>query len=126
MYILILIHTCQAGKKGLYYKLLSRHDILINICHLSTPGALGDVAVCCGLMETGLILQLNDLCWLGGGLISSPRCLFFFKMITSRQPALFYSSLDNNHHLGTSVPLTSVFRVCAGYYRFICVITMLI
>lgn len=39
-------------------------------------GALGDEAVCCGFMETGLILRLNDLSWLWG-LISSPRFIFF-------------------------------------------------
>ena len=39
-------------------------------------GALGDEDVCCGFMETGLILRLNDLSWLWG-LISSPRFIFF-------------------------------------------------
>lgn len=42
-------------------------------------GALGDEAVCCGLMETGLILRLNDLSWLGADFISQVHFFFFFS-----------------------------------------------
>lgn len=71
MYVRLDTDSYLSGWKavGLYYKRLSRHllmswSIFVISCHSS--GALGDEAVCCGLMETRLIPRLNDPSWLGG------------------------------------------------------------
>lgn len=67
------------GKKPGYYKLLSRLDLIsrsIFVISHHSCGARSDEAVCCRLMETGVILQLNDLSWLGADFIS--KDLFFF------------------------------------------------
>lgn len=78
------IHTTsvrlEEKKKPRYYKLLSRLDLIsrsIFVISHHSSGARSDEAVCCRLMETGVILQLNDLSWLGADFIS--KVLFFFS-----------------------------------------------
>lgn len=114
--ILTLIHICQAGKKRVVLQAFEQtwSDILINIlisCHSS--GAISDEAVCCRLMDTGLILQLNDLSWPGGWFHLQGS--FFSQRVwshTQSQPALFYPSLGRNHHLDSTSNWMSIQCLC--------------
>lgn len=92
-----LIHICQGGKKS--YRLLRRHDLIswsifVISCHFS--GAPSDEAVCCGLMETGLILRLNDVSWLGADFISKVH--FSEAILGWSHRTHVYTSLDKKHH----------------------------
>lgn len=82
-------------------------SVFVFSCH--SPGALSDEAVCCGLMETGLILRLNDVSWLEADFISGVHPPTATLSWSHTAKAGFFDTPPNkNHHYHLSARILSL------------------